>query len=103
MEPSRSQFVKMETKDKGGRPPKNRIKFVLKAIMKELKNADVNLVRKRFTEASGLNSNYHTIKKYLDLLVKEDVLRVQVVQDNLKKIEKGKRKLRRRVYFYTLN
>jgi len=93
----------MTNKKVGGRPPNIKIKFILREIMQEIKIADVNLARKRFTEATGQIANYHTIKKYLDQLVDEDFLRIQIVQDNVKKIEKGLSKVRRRVFFYQLN
>jgi len=73
----------MEEIKVGGRPPNTKIKFVLRRVMQEIGVADVNLARRRFTEATGQPANYHTIKKYLDQLVDEDFLRVQVVQDNL--------------------
>ncbi len=103
MESQRSQPVNMERKGAGGRPPKIRIKYILKNILRELGTGDVNLIRNKYEETTGQTANYHTIKKYLDLLVKEDLLRVQVVQDNLNKIEMGGSRLRRRVFFYVLN
>ena len=71
--------------------------------MKDLGVADVNLARRRFTEATGQPANYHTIRKYLDQLVNEDFLRVQVVQDNIQQIEKGLSQVRRRVFLYLVN
>ena len=71
--------------------------------MKETGVADVNLVKIRFTEVTGQPANYHTIKKYLDQLVDEDFLRVQVVQDNIQKIDKNQSRLRRRVFLYQVN
>ena len=71
--------------------------------MKELGVADVHLAQRQFTEATGQPANYHTIKKYLDQLADEDFLRVQVVQDNVQKIEKGLSQIRRRVFLYQVN
>ena len=93
----------MEERKVGGRPPKIKVKLFLRGIMKELGVADVNLARRRFTEATGQPANYHTIKKYLDQLVDEDFLRVQVVQDNIQQIEKGLSQVRRRVFLYLVN
>ena len=93
----------MEKNSVGGRPPNIKVKFILKKIMKEVDVADVNLVRKQFTEITGKSSNYHTIKKYLDHLVDEDFLRVQIVQDNIQRIEKGLSKVRRQVFLYQVN
>jgi hypothetical protein len=103
VEPQRPQPLKMEEKKTGGRPPNTKIKLILKRIMKEIGVADVNLVRKQFTELTKLSANYHTIKKYLDQLVDDDYLRVQVVQDNVRKIEKGLSQIRRRIFLYTSN
>ncbi|OVE80053.1 hypothetical protein BVY01_00995 [bacterium I07] len=89
--------------NKGGRPPKTRIKLILRGIMKNLKLADVNLVVKTFTQITDMPTNYHTIKKYLDQLVEEDYLRVQVVHDNKAKLDEGKRQRRWRVFLYKLN
>ncbi len=93
----------MDQRKVGGRPPKIKVKLILRGIMKELGVADVNLARRRFTEATGQPANYHTIKKYLDQLVDEDFLRVQVVQDNIQQIEKGLSQVRRRVCLYQVN
>jgi len=95
--------MKMEERKTGGRPPKIKVKLFLRGIMKELVVADVNLAQRRFTEATGQPANYHTIRKYLDQLVDEDFLRVQVVQDNIRKIEKGLSQVRRRVFLYLVN
>ena len=93
----------MGDKNKGGRPPNLRTKLMLKGVMKELGVADVNLVKKKFIETTGKAANYHTIKKYLDRLVSEDLLRVQVVQDNIRKVEQGKSQIRRRFFLYRMN
>ena len=95
--------MKMNQRKVGGRPPKIKVKLILRGIMKELGVADANLARKRFTEATGQPANYHTIRKYLDQLVEEDFLRVQVVQDNIQQIEKGLSQVRRRVFLYLVN
>ena len=95
--------MKMEQKNPGGRPSNRKVKLILRSIMKEMGVADVNLVKIRFTEATGQPANYHTIKKYLDQLVDEDFLRVQVVQDNIQKIDKNQSRLRRRVFLYQMN
>jgi hypothetical protein len=93
----------MGDKNKGGRPPNLRTKFILKGAMKELGVADVNLVKNKFIATTGKAANYHTIKKYLDQLVSEDFLRVQVVQDNVRKVEKGESQIRRRFFLYRMN
>lgn len=93
----------MEEKNTGGRPSNARVKLILKNVMKELGVADVNLARTRYTAFTGQNANYHTIKKYLDQLVDEDFLRVQVVQDNIQKVEKKQSQLRRRAFLYQVN
>ena len=93
----------MEDKNSGGRPSHIKVKLILKGIMKEIGAADVNLAKKRFTATTGMSANYHTIKKYLDQLVDEDFLRAQVIQDNVRKIEKGQSQLRRRIFLFQLN
>ncbi len=93
----------MEERKVGGRPRKIKVKLILRGILKEMGVADVNLARRRFTEATGQAANYHTIRKYLDQLVDEDFLRVQVVQDNIQQIEKGLSRVRRRVFLYLVN
>ena len=93
----------MEERKIGGRPPNTKIKVILRRIMQEIEVADVNLAKVRFTEATGQSANYHTIKKYLDQLVDVDFLRVQVVNNNIKKIEKGHSQVRRRVFLYQVN
>ena len=103
MESQRPESLKMEDKNVGGRPPNIKVKVMLRGILKELSVADVDLARKRFTELTGKPANYHTIKKYLDQLVEEDYLRMQVVQDNLRKIEQGSSHVRRRVFLYQVN
>lgn len=103
MEYQRQEFIKMEERNVGGRPPNTKIKFILREIMQEIGVADVNLAKVKFTEVTGKSANYHTIKKYLDQLVDEDFLRVQLVQDNIKKIEKELSKTRRRVFLYQVN
>ena len=93
----------MEKINRGGRPPNIKIKLILRNIMKEIGVADVHLAARRFTETTGEPANYHTIKKYLDQLVDEDFLRMQVVQDNIRKIEKGQSHLKRQVFLYQVN
>ena len=103
MESQRSESLKMEGKSAGGRPPHLKVKLILKRIMKELGAADVNLVKNRYVETTGQSANYHTIKKYLDQLVDQDYLRVQVAQDNIRQIERGESRVRRRVFLYQVN
>ena len=93
----------MEKRKIGGRPPNTKIKFILRGIMQKIGVADVNLAKVKYTEATGKLANYHTIKKYLDQLADEDFLRIQIVHDNIKKIEKGLSKTRRRVFLYQVN
>ncbi|OVE80504.1 hypothetical protein BVY01_00195 [bacterium I07] len=93
----------METRHVGGRPQLNQVKLVLRRLMKEIQIADVSLAKKRFIETTGQAANYHTIKKYLDELVADDFLRVQVVRDNIQNVEEGKSQIRRRVFLYQIN
>ena len=71
--------------------------------MQEINVADVNLACKHYMETTGQSANYHTIKKYLDQLVDENFLRVQVVQDNIKKVKIGMSNIRRRIFLYQIN
>ena len=88
---------------KGGRPPHQHLKLVLHDIMHHLRIADVHLVLQTYTQQTGRKANYHTIKKYLDILVKDDILRRELVSDNIRLLKAGKRKQRRRLYLYHFN
>ena len=103
MECAGQKSMKMVEIKTGGRPPNTKIKFILRGIMQEIGVADVNFAQKRFTKTTGLPANHHTIKKYLDQLVYEGFLRVQVVRDNIRKIENGYCSVRRRVFLYRVN
>lgn len=92
-----------EEKHKGGRPPKTQVKQELRGIMKEVKIADVNLVKNMYIKQTGQKANYHTIKKYLDVLKEEDFLRCNVVSSNIEKFQLGERKLPRQIFVYKIN
>ena len=88
---------------KGGRPPHQHLKLVLHDIMHHLRIADVHLVKQTYIQQTGREANYHTIKKYLDILVKDDILRRELASDNITLLKAGKRKQRRRLYLYHLH
>ena len=93
----------MEEKHKGGRPPKIEVKHELRGIMRQMRIADVNLVKNMYVKQTGNKANYHTIKKYLDLLMAEDFLRCNIVSSNLAKVQAGERKLQRQIFVYKVN
>ena len=58
-------------KDKGGRPPKIKVKIVIPLILKELRLANAAMVRKSLEQDVGLPVSLTTVKRYLVQLEEE--------------------------------
>ena len=61
-------------KDKGGRPPKIKVKMAIPLILKELRLANAAMVRERIEQDVGLPVSVTTVKRYLVQLEQEGQL-----------------------------
>ena len=58
-------------KDKGGRPPKIKVKIAIPLILGELRLANAAMVRKSLKQDVGLHVSLTTVKRYLVQLEEE--------------------------------
>ncbi len=81
---------------RGGRPPKDYLKHLILYIVKELRLANVSLIKAQFERNSEQNTSINTIRKYADALVDDGLLWKSLEIDN--KGQNGKRSYKMALY-----
>ena len=69
-------------KDKGGRPPDDRLKLELPYIVKKLKRATTSMILRDY-EKSGHKSNLDTVRRYLNSLSEDGVIKKNVISERV--------------------
>ena len=92
-------------RDKGGRPPKTKIKHVLPYIVKDLSKefgkCSPAMIQRKYNEDNNDKVDLHTIHKYIRECVDEGSIQKHPVSDNTQKVKQGTKKRKRVLAYYT--
>ncbi len=71
---------------KRGRPFNESIKPLIIEILKERPMQTPESIKKRYKELKGFGTSWNTIKSNLDLLIKENLIKEEIMSENKRKI-----------------